>query len=114
MGNVPLGEKLISLLGFLCGIEWILIGLTISFKPILLILGMIILITSIGLFFSWNMAKIAAVFLSYIFILIYFYLIYLYIRGSFHYSWGVALVGYFPVFLWSFLIIILKNKKEKR
>lgn len=113
MKTAPLHMKIISMIGLLCGINWIFMALTNNNKPILLILGIIMSVSNIGLFLSLSFAKIASITLSIIIFSLYIFLIYLYIKSNYYYSWGVALVSLSPALLWSILIVISCCKKPQ-
>ncbi len=105
MNKKPLNIKAILILGIFCGSIFI----TINF-----ILGIVIIILSVGLFKSWNAARVATIILSFFFIPLYLYLSApLYLHMLFMYinhinfgqyiAWATGLIMCFPTFLWCVL-----------
>ena len=108
MAKTPLSIIILSLLGIICGVYSIVIGRSGS-TPIFLLLGIIIVLLSGSLFKLLNIARIATIVFSILFTFFYFFLISIYARSGSHYGWGVGLVFYFPLFLWSLICIIVCN-----
>ncbi len=105
MRNRSASIFIITLLGIGCGVY----NIVNSFEPLFSILGIIAIIISIGIFFLLNIARIVAIIFSILYNLFYLLLIFAYIRSGSHYGWGVGLVVYFPLFIWSLLCIIVCN-----
>ena len=108
----PLSIKLISLLGIICGVGAIGAGVVFigdTFGQTFLLLGIVVFILSIGLFKLRSLARSIATIFSFFLIAFYSYLIFVYLKSGFHYGWGVGLVTYFPIFVWSLLSIIFCN-----
>ena len=108
MTKTPLSVIILSPLGIICGVYSIVIG-TSGSTTIFLLLGILIVLLSGGLFKLLNIARIATVVFSILFTFFYFFLISVYVKSGSHYGWGVGLVFYFPLFIWSLLCIIVCN-----
>ena len=106
MAKIPLSITILSLLGIFSGVYNIIIGKNSS-TLIFLLLGIIIIFLSIGLFKLLNIVRVATILFSILFILFYFFLIFVYIESGIHYGWGIGLIFYFPLFLWSLFCIIV-------
>lgn len=124
MKKIPLSIKFISAIGLLSGVDWLLTSINVNYRLLPLLSGIAIIILSIGLLFLWNIVRIISIIFSILFTFFYGYLLFFYIKSNYHYSWGIALTWYFPVLLWSLLIIIfcnlpkinknfIKNKEKK-
>lgn len=99
---------LITAMGICCG-SYNIIN---NFEPIYLILGIAVIVLSAGIFCLFNIARIATIYFSFIFIILYFYLFSVWLRSSCQYFWGIGLMVHFPIFIWSVASMALLNLKK--
>ena len=105
----------VCLFGVICAVYSIIAGL--GFVNFMVFLGISILILSSGLFFLRNniIIRISTMLLAFFLMAGYFLLIVALIKNNFHYFWGVGLLFYFPIFIWSIttIIVLIKSKSSR-
>ncbi len=104
---------IVSLLGIILAPYLIVISSLIKARLLLFFISALIIIVSIALLMKpMKLVYIIIRILSVCWLVFYAFLIYIWGINQFHYSWGTALVAYFPFIIWSLVSLFVLRKVD--